>query len=689
MDPRNRPQKGFRASRLAEQSALEERFQALPSAESFKRHLIALTSEPHIAGTPANDRVGERIAAAMAAAGLAVETYPYDVLLSDPEGEGSVALVTPIRLPLNAQEYMLEDDPYSSHPALGPGWVAYSGSGDVTAELVYANYGRREDFERLVELGIDLSGKIVIARYGGNFRGYKAKYAEAAGAVGLIIYSDPKDCGYTQGPTYPEGTNMPEHGLQRGSLLTVSHTGDPLTPTQPALPLDDPAHVERMAIEDVGLPEIPVMPLPYGSASQILSRFQGDPVPDGWQGGLPFSYRLQGGEQLTVRLRVQQERQMRRITNVVGTIEGSELSDEWIILGCHYDAWGFGTADPNSGTAMLLCLCDALGQILAEGWRPRRTIKVAHWDGEEYGIIGSAEWTAQFAQELSPRVVAYINADMAATGDRFGASASPSLKQAIIDATQDVQRADDASSLFDGWMEDAGQPERPPIGNLGGGSDHVGFSSHLGIPATQLGLSSPCPIYHSNFDNLYWYERFADASYACGPTLARVDGLLTLRLAQADLLPYDLPSYAVDLRTHLETLSERAQARDLEASFDGLTVLAERIEAAAARWVAARDAALEGDTLTSDAATSLNQALIALERPLVHAEGLQESAWARSLWACEDPFSGYAAWMLPGLRYEIETRSPDGLERWKGVYARALTTLAERIEGLVEEIEAQ
>lgn len=681
----DRSQKGFRATRLAEQSALEGRFQALPSAESFKRHLVALTSEPHVAGTSANDRVGERIAGAMAAAGLEVETYPYDVLLSDPEGEGSVALVTPIRLPLNAQEYIVEDDPYSAHPALRPGWVAYSGSGDVTAGLVYANYGRKEDFERLSELGIDLSGKIVIARYGGNFRGFKCKYAEAEGAVGLIIYSDPKDCGYTQGPTYPEGTNMPVHGLQRGSLLTVSHTGDPLTPTEPALPLDGPRSVERMAIEDVALPSIPVMPLPYGSASQILSRFQGDPVPEGWQGGLPFCYRLQGGERLTVRLRVQQERQMRRISDVVGTIEGSGLPDEWIILGCHYDAWGFGTADPNSGTAMLLCLCDALGQMLADGWRPRRTIKVAHWDGEEYGIIGSAEWTAQFAQELTQKAVAYINADMAATGDRFGSSASPSLKQAIIDATQDVQRADGSSSLYDGWMEDAGQPERPPIGNLGGGSDHVGFSSHLGIPATQLGLSSPCPIYHSNFDNLYWYERFADSSYACGSTLARVDGVLALRLAQADLLPYDLPSYAIDLRTHLETLSDRAKSRDLEVSFETLTDLAERIEAAAARWVVARDTALRGDALTSETATALNRDLIALEKALVHADGLQESAWARSLWACEDPFSGYAAWMLPGLRYEVETRSLDGLERWKGLYAEALTTLAERIEALVEQ----
>ena len=556
---------GFTPSRTSEQQALEARFAELPTVDSFKRHLQTLTREPHIAGTEANDRVGEQIAAAMASAGLKVDTYPYDVLLSDPEGEGSVALVTPIRLPLNTQEYILEDDLYSAHPALRPGWVAYSGSGDVTAELVYANYGRKEDFEQLAELGIDIDGKIVIARYGGNFRGYKAKYAQAGGAVGLIIYSDPRDSGYAQGPTYPEGPNLPDSGLQRGSLLTLSYAGDPLTPHTPALPLDGPYPVARLDPDEVALPRIPVIPLSYGAAIEILSRFQGDPVPAGWQGGLPFAYHLQGGAKLTVRLRIDQERQIKRIRNIVGTIPGAELPDEWILLGCHYDAWGFGTADPNSGTAMLLCLCDALGELLETGWRPKRTIKVVHWDGEEYGVIGSVEWTGQFAEALRKSAVAYINADMAATGDTFGASSSPTLKASIVAAARAVQQADGALSLYDGWMDAAGQPETAPIGDLGGGSDHIGFSSHLGVPAAALGLTHPCPVYHSCYDNLTWYERFADGSYACGPTLARVDGLLTLRLAQADLLPYDLAALCRRSAHHISNRSrnglERARSR--------------------------------------------------------------------------------------------------------------------------------
>lgn len=672
---------GFTPQHAAAQRALEARFLPLPSAGAFRQHIETLTKEPHVAGTAANARVGRRIGEAMRQAGLHVECFPYDVLLDEPAEESLCALVTPVRLPLNHQEYILPEDPHSAHAALGPGWVAYAGSGDVTGEVVYANYGRREDYRQLAELGVDLTDKIVLARYGGNFRGYKLKYAEEAGAAGVILFTDPRDAGYEQGLPYPEGAQMPPSGVQRGSTLVLPYNGDPLTPGRPALPLDGPEQVERLDPDILDMPRIPALPLPYGSTVEILQRMAGAAAPHAWQGGLPCTYRLTGGPGLTVRLRVAQQRALRRITNVVGTIPGAELPDEWVLLGCHYDAWGFGTADPNSGTAMLICLCDALGQLLAEGWRPRRTIKVAHWDGEEFAIIGSSEWVEQFAGELQTKLVAYLNADMAATGGTLFAAASPALKRAIIEATQAVQRPDADETLHARWLAET-DTEVPPFGALGGGSDHVGFYAHLGVPSAGVNLSNPCPVYHSAYDDLAWYERFADGSYTFGPTLARLDGVLALRLAQADLLPYDVGAYAPDLRAHLSELAQRAQTLNVAAPLDGLTTLADELAVAAEHLVAAQAQALAKGALTAKAALAVNQGLSGLEKALLRPEGLQTSGWTRSLWAGEDPFSGYAAWMLPGLRYEIETQSAAGLAQWVGVYEAALRELAARMEHL-------
>lgn len=678
---------GYAGSHVVAQHDLEARFQPLPSSAAFRQHLETLSSEPHVAGTEANARVGEAIAHAMEKAGLTVQCFPYDVLLSEPDGESQVALVTPIRLPLNNQEYIHAEDPYSSHPELGPGWVAYSGSGDVSGEVVYANYGRKEDFEKLAELGIGIEGKIVVARYGGNFRGFKAKYAQAGGALGLVIYSDPQDGGYVAGAPYPEGRFLSESAIQRGSLLTLPYTGDPLTPFEPALPLDGEQRVERLDIEAVDLPRIPVAPLPHGSAVEILKRMAGQTVPREWQGGLPFTYRLTGGPQLTVRLRVQQRRSIKRISNIVGTIEGSEFPDEWIILGCHYDAWGYGTADPNSGSAALLCLSDALGELLRQGWRPRRTIKVAHWDAEEYALIGSAEWVMQFRQELAEKAIAYINADMAATGSRFGASASPSLKRLVIEAAQAVSRPDAEQTVYERWMAKADDPEEPPIGNLGGGSDHVGFYTHIGVPSAELSLSSPCPVYHSPYDNLTWYERFADGEFIFGPTLARLDGILTLRLANADVLPYSAAFYAPDLKAHLDDLLARAKALDLDVTLDALTTAIEDLAGRATRFEDGRERALRDGGVAPEQMRVVNRTLIGLEKAFIHAPGLQASAWSRSLYACADPYSGYAAWMLPGLRYEIEARSCQGVTDWETIYVGAVRDLIRRLECAASQLE--
>ncbi len=674
---------GFSRRRAAAQFALEKSLRKHASSEAYHRHLEALTREPHLAGSEANERVARMIGRAMNEAGLDVKEYAYDVYLPSLDNEAHVALVTPIRMLLNSQEYILAEDRFSSHEGLAPGWNAYSGSGDVTAEVVYANYGRKEDFETLEEQGITVEGKIVIARYGGNFRGYKAKYAEAYGAVGLIMYSDPADGGYVSGAVYPEGRFMPESGVQRGSLLTLDYIGDPLTPFEPALPLDAPDKVKRLDPDEVGFHTIPVGPLPYGSAKEILQRMKGDVVPSGWQGGLPFTYRLDGGEGLTVRLRVDQPYEFVRATNVLGFLEGSELPDEWIILGAHFDAWNFGTADPNSGTAMLLTLAEMLGDLAAAGHRPRRTIAIAHWDAEEYGVIGSVEWVEQFRQEVHDKVVAYLNADMAVSGPDFSAASSPSLKAVIVEATKAVQHPDTKSSLHRSWLgETEDEDAEPAFGNLGGGSDHVGFYVHVGVPAASVSLGSQVPIYHTSYDNMAWYERFADPEFAYGPAIASLNGVLALRLANAEILPYDVGHYASDLKTHIAGLEASGDEQDMEIDLAALKEAGDRLAAASKAYEQARDARTALGDLTDETMKRVNRSLLSLEKALIHSEGLQGRPWHRSLFGGPDPFSGYAAWMLPGLRYEIEAGSPDGLRRWQAVYAAAMDDLTGRINSL-------
>ncbi|PTM02703.1 MAG: glutamate carboxypeptidase, partial [Bacteroidetes bacterium] len=499
-------------------SQIEKEFNAAIDASRFKTHLQELTERPHVSGSKTNEVVQNYMSSIMKTAGFEVKAYPYDVFLPSTPGESFIEIVTPNRQTLTQQENVLKEDPFSSDELLWKGWNSFSGSGDVTAEVVYVNYGTREDFEKLKNLGISIEGKIAIARYGGNFRGYKAKFAETNGAAGLIIYSDPKDNGYTRGLAYPEGPYFNSSAIQRGSLLTVDFTGDPLTPYQPALPLDGKKKIKRLDPSEVGLHSIPVLPIAYGEAQKIMSKMQGDPVPLAWQGGLPFTYRLEGGSELKVRIKVDQPINFTRVANIVGTLKGSEFPDEWIILGCHFDAWGFGATDPNSGTAMLLSLSESLGKLAAKGYQPKRSIMIAHWDAEEHGVIGSSEWVEQLRDELQAKAVAYMNFDGGVSGKNFGASASPTLKHIITEASKSVDYPYTDQSLFEFWSKGENQPT---IGNLGGGSDHIAFYMHVGVPSLSGGAGGPT-AYHSNYDSFHYYSTFVDPEFQMGPTIEKL-----------------------------------------------------------------------------------------------------------------------------------------------------------------------
>lgn len=670
---------GFTAQTAARQAYCEARFLELPSSDAFREHLRIITANPHPAGSAAQVEVGHYLGRVMKAAGLDVREHHYDVYLPQLTDDVEAHIVTPDAMRLSNREAALPEDRFSGHPDLLNGWNAFSGSGDATAQVVYANYGRRADYEALDSLGISLAGKIVVARYGGNFRGYKVLFAEQRGAAGVIMFNDAPE---NPVDAYPEGPMLNGDIIQRGSVLTLPWTGDPLTPFEPALPVDGERQVERLDPEDVAFHTIPVLPLGFNAAAEILQRMTGETAPADWQGGGAFPYRLTGGPELTVRVRVNQPKALTRAINVVGTLKGSEFPDEWFILGSHYDPWGFGAVDPNGGTAMLLTLAEALGTLAEEGCTPRRSIMIGHWDAEEYGIIGSTEWVEEFLPELTRGAIAYINADGAVSGPNFGASSSPSLKKPILDAIRDVAYPGQGeSSVYEWWAGEADNGT-PTMGNLGGGSDHVAFYTHAGVPSAGLSTGGRSGIYHSNYDNFAWFERFGDSEWVFGPMLARADGLLALRFANADLLPYDMVRYANDVRTHVETLLEAAERRRLSVDLDDLVGATKALETAAQDAEAARAERLAKGGVTHREAARINALMIGLEKAWLDDRGLQDRPWSRSLYVSPDPFSGYASWMLPGLMYEIETDDPEEIPEWEGRYIAAVERLTNRLTEL-------
>jgi len=676
---------GFAADAAARQALVEERVRGLGSPRDFRAHLERITREPHPAGSAENARVAAYLAETMSRAGLEVEVHEYDVYLPTGPGRIDVELVDPIRQSLSLREEVLERDPFSADSRIGPAWNAYSGRGEVTAGVVYANRGRREDFQHLRSIGVVVHGKIVVCRYGGSYRGHKVKYAEEAGARGVLLYSDPADGGFRDGPEYPRGRYLSASTVQRGSVLTLPYSGDPLTPFEPALPLDHERTPDRLARSDVAFPSIPVTPLPHASAAEILGRLRGHIAPADWQGALPFVYKVGGGDELRVRLRVEQPVEPTRIRNVLGSVVGSEFPDERVILGCHYDAWTFGAVDPCCGTATLLVLAEMLGRLAREGFGPRRTIQIAHWDAEEHGIIGSTEWVEQFRDALESRAVAYVNADAAASGPRFRASSCPTLEKPIADAARAIPYPGTGASVFDLWAARHPRPDLPGFGSLGGGSDHVGFYTHALVPSCSLSFSGSSPIYHSAYDNFAWYSRFGDPTFALGPALARVQAILATRLANADVLPYDVAGYARDLEEHVSRIERRAADLDRPVELNRMRNALVALRSAARGFVAARDAALSR-TPRVEELRWVNARLIGLEKAFRSDGGLPGRPWNRSLYASPDPTSGYSAWMLPGLRRAVELERGVGLDAWEERYVQVVEGLTERIREVARQL---
>ena len=655
--------RGFLPGSAAKEIDIEKTFRAVPTPERARLDLWALTAEPHVAGTPEDFKTAQFVLEQFRGAGLDAEIVEYRVLLPMPK-EVKVDLVEPFKRPGPTPEGSQDEHATSTHV---PAFNAYSPSGDVTAPVVYANYGLPEDFEQLKSLGVDVAGKIVLVRYGKCFRGVKVYVAEQNRAAGVLIYSDPAEDGYRQGDAYPRGPWRPSTGVQRGSILYMTdYAGDPLTPGVAAT-----KHATRLSRkEQATLPRVPTAPLSYEDAAPILENLAGPVAPRGWQGALPLTYHVGPGA-AKVHLKLDMDFRTRLIWNVIARIPGATEPDRWVVLGNHRDAWTYGAVDPSSGTAPLLAVARGLGQLMRQGWQPRRTIILASWDAEEFGLIGSTEWVEEHAEELARHAVAYLNMDSGVSGQHFIAAAVPSLGRLIREATQDVTDPGTGRSVYAVWSDESGRvrregglpyavlngslppgPEGGPVGDLGGGSDYTPFLQHLGVPSLDISFGGAYGVYHSLYDNFDWMQKFGDPTFRYSVAVAQIYGTLALRLANADLLPFDFADYGRALESYLDVLQV-----EMKKSGGGKSLEFAPAKSAAtrfkftARLLAVRLASQDekGD-LDPGRVNAANQALLEVERAFLLDDGLPGRAWFRHAVYAPGVYTGYSAEVFPGVR---------------------------------------
>lgn len=635
------PIPGYAPQTAARQRPAEEAAIRAPSPEIARRHSQALTAEPHVAGTPAQRRTADYVIQQMREMGLETEVRTYRVWLPHATS-ARVWRVSPDPVELSLPEPAVPGDPATTqwqYPTVN----GYSAPGDATGEVVYVNYGLIEDYARLDSLGVSVRGKVAVARYGRSFRGIKAREAERHGAVALIIYSDPRDDGYMAGEVYPEGPMRPDGAVQRGSVFNGA--GDPATPGWASL--HDARHLPP---EQMSVPRIPVVPMAYGDAAELLRGVRGTAIPADWQGGLPFRYHVGPGP-VVARVRVETDAETagwKEIHNTFGIIRGTEFPDEIVMVGAHRDAWGPGAADNVSGTVSVL---ESARAVLASGIRPRRTLMFATWDAEEWGLIGSTEYVEDDSVRLTRGGVAYLNQDASALGPQFGGGGSPSLRATLRDVARGVPDPSGQGSVYEVWRRQSAVADsvEPAMGDPGGGSDFAGFYNHLGIPHSEWGFGGPYGVYHSQYDDFAWMSRFGDPQFTSHAAAARVGAGLLLRLANADVLPYDYVEFARTMRGYLPMMEAAARRAGWELSMAPLGDAVGRMQQAAAEFAAARDARLAAGAPARGVLARTNAALRGVERALTRPEGLRTRPWYRALIYAADENNGYSNVVFPSV----------------------------------------
>ena len=691
----------FGYKNFSQQAKWDHDFLAVPSAKLAGEELKILTAAPHWASSPEDHQTALYVAEKFRAAGLQTTIQPFRVWLNKPVSieieaylygkDGAIGkklMSGPTPEHVDPKAY--GGDPFQNDPRILPAFNSSSPSGNVTADVVYANYGTLDDFKKLASLGVSVKGKIVLVRYGENFRGVKVYIAQQYGAAGVLIYSDPADDGYVKGDMYPRGPYRPATGVQRGSVQFLPlYPGDPQTPGIASTPeLSDSARITDPA--KMNQPSIPSNPLSYYDAAPILEALDGPESPRDWQGGLPFTYHLGGTGAVKVHMHLVQDYKLRTIWDVVGTIDGSDSSqkEDWVVAGNHRDAWVYGAVDPNSGTAAMLEAVHGLGDLLQQGWKPKRRIVICSWDAEEEGLMGSTEWAEMHAKELA-HAVAYFNTDVGVSGPDFDASAVPSLKEFVRDVTRQVP-SPKGGTVYEQWQAtqldsprrnghttsaDTPAGDRVTIGNLGSGSDYTPFIQHLGVPSTDIGSQGPYGVYHSTFDDYTWFTKFADPTFVYEQQQARVFGLEILHMADADVLPYDYRLYGKDVVSYVANAQRSASAAALNVDFSAATAAAQRFAEAGEKVYALQSAAAAG---TDDA--KLNAALRSAESALLNPAGLPRRAWYKHTIYAPGEYTGYAAVVIPGVTEGIEAKDAARTQGQLDALAAALNRSATILE---------
>ena len=728
----------------------EEKFRAVPDPANLRAYMQRLSARPHHVGSPYDKDNAEWILSKFKEWGLDAHIEEFEVLFPTPKVR-AVELVAPTHFTAKLEEPTVQGDPTSNqHDEQLPTYNAYSVDGEVTAPLVYVNYGIPDDYEQLERLGISVKGAIVMARYGASWRGIKPKVAAEHGAVGCLIFSDPRDDGYSQGETFPEGAWRPPDGVQRGSLMDMPlYTGDPLTPG-----LGATKEAKRLDLKDVKVfAKIPTLPISYADARPLLAALGGPIAPESWRGGVGITYRLGPGP-AKVHLKAIFNWDIKPIYDVIARIPGSDFPDEWIIRGNHHDAWVNGAEDPVSGQVALLEEARGLAELLRQGWKPRRTIIYCAWDGEEEGLLGSTEWAEEHADELGSKAVVYINSDSNGRG-YLELAGSHTLEKFVNEVARDIRdpekkisvwrrlqlkRIADAreaapsdlstviathpSAAQDKLEELRTRPDLR-IDALGSGSDYTPFIQHLGIASLSLGYSGEDGggIYHSIYDDFYWYTHFSDTDFVYGRALSQTIGTAVVRLADSDVLPYDFTAlagavrkYVDELRQLLKDKQDQIRERNRETEEGVFTATADpkktsvpppiepvppylnfspldnalvKIASSAQRYQRALEHATAAGhpAIALDSLRALNRELIESERKLTRPEGLPGRPWYRHEIYAPGLYTGYGVKTLPAVREAIELKHWEEADKEIGVVAQVIEDEASLINSASSDLE--
>jgi N-acetylated-alpha-linked acidic dipeptidase len=692
---------GFTPAHATHESTIESKFKSIPTPDEERRQHRIFTQEPHVAGSKRNNELAEYIRDEWKKQGLEdVIIRRYDVYGTNPKS-ASLEMITPTNYKAILRETPLPGDDDSKNPAISGAWLGMSISGEVTAPVVYAHSGNPEDYDLLRKNGISVKGKIVLVRYSNpySYRGFKALTAQREGAAAILIYSDPQEDGYKKGKVDPDGPWGPEYKIQRGAITyDFIVPGDPQTPGWASVP-----GAKRIPIEQAAsAPKIMALPLSWHDAKPLLENLDGPIAPESWQGGLGFPYRF-GGEKEKVHLKIKMDNGTQPYYVVEGRIRGAELPDEWVVLGNHRDAWAFGGVDPSSGTASMMELTRALGQLAKQGMRPRRTLVICSWDGEEVGLTGSTEWGEQFADELRAKAVAYINVDEATSGPNFHGQAVASLAPMLVETSRTLKDPS-GKSLYQAWkataarekeeghqsgqMNDSGVSDGSLADTrIGSGSDHTVFLNFVGMPVIGLQFDGDYGVYHSGYDDFYWMNHFGDPGYKYHTLMSQLWGVTALRLANADLLPFDFAEYANNVRQFVNELMkaqpaamsmwgrapspvQSSEARQPPPEFKAILEAINNFEAAGKKLNESLKTKLSSGPIEPKLALTLNHGMMQVERNWLNPDGIPGRPWFKHI--LYGARFTYAHLELPGLTEAVEAQDWTTAKQQAEILKRAL-----------------